>query len=123
MNLNNKLILEELEDNTILDDVNTAVASDNTDTPQLNDSEINNFNLGFVSDILNKFLDLFNNIKSYDDNPAVKADIRSILDSVSDDVAVNIGKLQEAIKLCTEDNSGDLIAQGQTEAQNVSKEE
>ena len=127
MELTKKLILEDLldelgvkSDETSLDNIIPDITSD-TDIPepQLTDTECDNFNLGIISDVLNKDLDLFNFIQSILQDKNIKEEVNQILLSVADDLALSIGKLQEGIKLAADDHNEDLITQGQDEVKDI----
>lgn len=127
MELTKKLILEDLLDEpdiesneTSLDNIIPDVTS-NIDIlePQLTEPECDNFNLGIISDVLNKDLDLFNFIQSILQDKNIKEEVNQILLSVADDLALSIGKLQEGIKLAADDHNEDLITQGQDEVKDI----
>lgn len=127
MELTKKLILEDLldepdikSDETPLDNSIPDVTS-NIDIlePQLTEPECDNFNLGIISDVLNKDLDLFNFIQSILQDKNIKEEVNQILLSVADDLALSIGKLQEGIKLAADDHNEDLITQGQDEVKDI----
>ena len=127
MELTKKLILEDLldepaikSDETSLDNIIPDVTS-NIDIlePQLTEPECDNFNLGIISDVLNKDLDLFNFIQSILQDKNIKEEVNQILLSVADDLALSIGKLQEGIKLAADDHNEDLITQGQDEVKDI----
>lgn len=113
-----KLILEELEELTA-----PVVETDAPLTPK----EKNNFQMGSVSDLLNAYLGLYNQINALLNDPALdEGDTRTIIESVGEDTAIVVGKLQEALKASADSNQSDLINQGAEEAQNItieSKEE
>ena len=127
MELTKKLILEDLLDDlsikseeTPLDNSIPDITSDiDISEPQLTDSECDNFNLGIISDVLNKDLDLFNFIQSILQDKNIKEEVNQILSSVADDLALSIGKLQEGIKLAADDHNEDLITQGQDEVKDI----
>ena len=127
MELTKKLILEDLLDDlgvkseeTPLDTIIPDVTSDiDIPEPQLTEPECDNFNLGIISDVLNKDLDLFNFIQSILQDKNIKEEVNQILSSVADDLALSIGKLQEGIKLAADDHNEDLITQGQDEVKDI----
>ena len=127
MELTKKLILEDLldeptikSDETSLDNIIPDVTSNiDIPEPQLTEPECDNFNLGIISDVLNKDLDLFNFIQSILQDKNIKEEVNDILSSVADDLALSIGKLQEGIKLATDDHNEDLIIQGQDEVKDI----
>lgn len=127
MELTKKLILEDLLDDLGVKSEETSLdntipdITNNIDIPepQLTDSECDNFNLGIISDVLNKDLDLFNFIQSILQDKNIKEEVSDILSSVADDLALSIGKLQEGIKLATDDHNEDLIIQGQDEVKDI----
>ena len=127
MELTKKLILEDLldepdikSDKTSLDNIIPDVTSNiDIPEPQLTEPECDNFNLGIISDVLNKDLDLFNFIQSILQDKNIKEEVNQILLSVADDLALSIGKLQEGIKLAADDHNEDLITQGQDEVKDI----
>lgn len=127
MELTKKLILEDLldepdikSDETPLDNSIPDVTSNiDIPEPQLTEPECDNFNLGIISDVLNKDLDLFNFIQSILQDKNIKEEVNQILLSVADDLALSIGKLQEGIKLAADDHNEDLITQGQDEVKDI----
>lgn len=127
MELTKKLILEDLldepdikSDETSLDNTIPDVTSNiDIPEPQLTEPECDNFNLGIISDVLNKDLDLFNFIQSILQDKNIKEEVNQILLSVADDLALSIGKLQEGIKLAADDHNEDLITQGQDEVKDI----
>ena len=127
MELTKKLILEDWldepdikSDKTSLDNIIPDVTSNiDIPEPQLTEPECDNFNLGIISDILNKDLDLFNFIQSILQDKNIKEEVNQILSSVADDLALSIGKLQEGIKLAADDHNEDLITQGQDEVKDI----
>lgn len=127
MELTKKLILEDLldepdikSDETSLDNSIPDVTSNiDISEPQLTEPECDNFNLGIISDVLNKDLDLFNFIQSILQDKNIKEEVNQILLSVADDLALSIGKLQEGIKLAADDHNEDLITQGQDEVKDI----
>lgn len=127
MELTKKLILEDLLDEpdiesneTSLDNIIPDVTSNiDIPEPQLTEPECDNFNLGIISDVLNKDLDLFNFIQSILQDKNIKEEVNQILSSVADDLALSIGKLQEGIKLAADDHNEDLITQGQDEVKDI----
>lgn len=127
MELTKKLILEDLLDQpdiesneTSLDNIIPDVTSNiDIPEPQLTEPECDNFNLGIISDVLNKDLDLFNFIQSILQDKNIKEEVNQILSSVADDLALSIGKLQEGIKLAADDHNEDLITQGQDEVKDI----
>lgn len=127
MELTKKLILEDLLDEpdiesneTSLDNIIPDVTSNiDIPEPQLTEPECDNFNLGIISDVLNKDLDLFNFIQSILQDKNIKEEVNQILLSVADDLALSIGKLQEGIKLAADDHNEDLITQGQDEVKDI----
>ena len=127
MELTKKLILEDLLDEpdiesneTSLDNIIPDVTSNiDIPEPQLTEPECDNFNLGIISDVLNKDLDLFNFIQSILQDKNIKEEVSDILSSVADDLALSIGKLQEGIKLAADDHNEDLITQGQDEVKDI----
>lgn len=114
MKLDKKLILEELVDET---------TNEPSEVTELTEDEINNFNSGLTSDVLNRCLDLFNFLEGSKNDTNVKPEVFSILNDISGDIALCIGKLQETLKLSTGDENKDLINQGQDDAQEIIKEE
>lgn len=126
MNLKKKLILEDLEDEAQVDPdliINAPVVETELETPTLTPEEESNFNLTTVSDILNKDLELYNFIKVFINEPNLKEDVKSVLESVADDLAISIGKLQECIKLSADDSSESLMTQGENEVEDIITEE
>lgn len=127
MELTKKLILEDLldepdikSDETPLDNSIPDITSNiDIPEPQLTEPECDNFNLGIISDVLNKDLDLFNFIQSILQDKNIKEEVNQILLSVADDLALSIGKLQEGIKLAADDHNEDLITQGQDEVKDI----
>jgi SpoU rRNA methylase family enzyme len=114
MELSKKLILEELEDEVEVS-VPDIIAETNS---KLTEEEKENFHIGTITDILNKYLETYSSIKSIIALPDIKEDIKEALNSVSDDTALIIGKLQECLKLSSEGNDSELIAQGEQEVKN-----
>lgn len=112
-----KLILEELEDEELTMEIPTEVKP-----VDLTPAEETNFHVSSVSDILNSYLQAYNQLNSYLTAPEFKEDIRSILESVLEDNAIIIGKLQEALKSSADEQQQDLMSQGGEEAQNISAE-
>lgn len=106
MVLDKKLVLEELEE-----------------APILNDEEKQNFNTSIVSELLNNFLSIFNSIQSYLADPNLDDIVKNLLDDISDDTALCVGKLQEIIKAATDEDKKEIIAQGQEEAQAIIQED
>ena len=49
-------------------------------------------------------------------------EVRQILSSIIDDLAITIGKLQEGIKIATDSHNEDLITQGQEDIKNITLE-
>lgn len=112
-----KLILEELEDEQLTMEVPTEIKP-----VELTPAEETNFHVSSVSDILNNYLQAYNQLSSYLTAPEFKDDIRSILESVLEDNAIIIGKLQEALKSSADEHQQDLMGQGSEEAQDISIE-
>lgn len=106
MVLDKKLVLEELEE-----------------APILNEEEKQNFNTSIVSDLLNNFLSIFNSIQSYLVDPNLEDTIKNLLDDISDDTALCVGKLQEIIKAAADEDTKEIINQGQEEAQAIIQED
>lgn len=114
MILKNKLILEELEDTEALEiEPDMIEGTIEEPSPDLTPEEETNFHFSSVSDILNRDLELYNLIGSIKVDPALSSDIHEVLESVQEDLAVSIGKLQECLKLCSESKVEDLITQGE----------
>lgn len=109
-----KLILEELEDEKLTMEVPTGVQP-----LKLTPDEEANFHVSSVSDILNNYLQAYNYLNSCLMAPEFKDDIRSILESVLEDNAIIIGKLQEALTSSASEPQQDLINQGAEEAQDI----
>ena len=122
MGLVKKLILEDLLDLDTSTDTDQTKPETEIVAPDLNEADTDNFNLGTISDILTKDLDLFNHIKAIIEDPNIKEEIRQILSSVIDDLAITIGKLQEGIKIATDSHNEDLITQGQEDIKNITLE-
>lgn len=109
-----KLILEELEDEELTMEVPSEV------TPvELTPSEEINFHVSSITDLLNIYLEAYNKLNSYIAAPEFKSEIKDILESVSEDNALIIGKLQEALKGSSEKHKEDLINQGAEDAQEI----
>lgn len=120
MQLTKKLILEDLlDDNTLEIPASEAETSETDDEPSLTPEEQSNFEVGTVSDLLNKYIDVFTNIKGVTCFPEMSETLRNILLSVSEDTAIIIGKLQEALKVGSSDEEEGLINQGQEAAQDI----
>lgn len=122
MELVKKLILEDLLDLDTPTDTDQTKPETEIVAPDLNEADTDNFNLGTISDILTKDLDLFNDIKAIIEDPNIKEEVRQILSSVIDDLAITIGKLQEGIKIATDSHNEDLITQGQEDIKNITLE-
>lgn len=124
MELKKKLILEDLEDEVVskpADEVNLKPTPTETEINLTPEEEVN-FHVGTISDLLNKDLELFNLINSIMTDSALKPEIHQVLESVSDDLAISIGKLQECLKVCSDDKDGQLINQGEKEVKNIIEE-
>lgn len=114
MVLDKKLILEELEDETLPDNINQET---------LSDDEKNNFNSNIVSDLLVNFLSIFNTNQSNLTDPNIKSEVKILLEDLSDDIALCIGKIQQALKQANPDDKEQLINDGEDIAQDLLKEE
>ena len=117
MELKKKLILEELEEPKELPDVIAPIEIPTEQPVELTPAEETNFHVGTVTDLLNRYLEVYSSIKSIAADELLNADVKGVLESVSDDTAVCIGKLQECLKLCSDGNDGELISQGEQEIQ------
>ena len=117
MQLTKKLILEDLLDDKTLEI--PAAEEAEVAEPTLTPEEQSNFEVGIVSDLLNKYIDIFTNIKGDICFPEMSETLRNILLSVSEDTAIIIGKLQEALKVGSSDEEEGLITQGQEAAQDI----
>ena len=113
-----KLILEELEDEKLTLETPTEV-----EPIKLTPAEEVNFHVSSVSDILNNYLQAYNQLNSYLTAPEFKEDIKNILESVLEDNAIIIGKLLEALKISADEHQQDLINQGLEEAQDINIED
>ena len=111
MNLKRKLILEEFDEDTPTEP-----------EVKLTPEEEVNFHVGTVSDLLNKDLELYNLINTLMSDPALRPDIHQALESVADDLAISIGKLQECLKMSSDEHDEILINQGEEEVKNIFEE-
>lgn len=124
INLKNKLILEDLEDNETLEiEPHMIEGTVEGPSPDLTPEEETNFHFSSVSDILNRDLELYNLIGSIKVDSALNPDVHNVLESVQEDLAVSIGKLQECLKLCSETKVEDLIVQGEDSVKDSSIDE
>lgn len=114
MNLKKKLILEELE---TLPDAIAPIEIPAEITPELTPAEDTRFHVGTVSDLLNNYLSVYSTLKSIIASPELNADVAAVLESVSEDTAICIGKLQECLKLCSDGKDGEKITQGEQAVQ------
>lgn len=115
MELKQKLILEELEEPKELPDAIAPIEIPAEQPVELTPAEETSFHIGTVSDLLNRYLDMYSSIKSISADELLDKDVKAVLESVSEDTAICIGKLQECLKLCSDGNDGELIAQGEQE--------
>lgn len=111
MDLKRKLILEGFDDD---DPVESEV--------KLTPEEEVNFHVGTVSDLLNKDLELYNLINTLMSDPALRPDIHQALESVADDLAISIGKLQECLKMSSDEHDESLMNKGEEEVKNISND-
>lgn len=117
MELKKKLILEELEEPKELPDAIAPIEIPTEQPAELTPAEETSFHIGTVTDLLNRYLDIYSSIKSISADELLDADVKGVLESVSDDTAVCIGKLQECLKVCSDGDDGELIARGEQEIQ------
>ena len=110
--LDKKLILEDVFDERGLEEPTTE-KEDNALTPE----EETSFHIGTISDLLNRYLELFSTLKAIAADEALDEGVKNVWESVSEDTAIAIGKLQGCLPLCANEKEGDLIAQGEEEAQ------
>lgn len=126
-----KLVLEELlDDEEIVEPVGadlTITRTDLDDTEELTDEERINFNVNLITDILKTELDVYSTLTAYLADDVVKDDARTVLESIADDIALVIGKLQSGFKSAAGD-AGDVVREGEdaieeiTPAENTSVE-
>lgn len=114
MTLDKKLILEELEDDEFIEPVNQE---------SLSEDEKDNFNANIVSDLLVNFLSIFNANQTNLIDPNIKPEVKILLEDLSDDIALCIGKIQQTLKQATPDDKEKLINDGEDIAQNLIQEE
>lgn len=107
MTLDKKLILEELEDTE--------------EQPVLSEEEKNNFNSNIVSDLLVNFLQIFNTNQTNLIDPNIKPEVKILLEDLSDDIALCIGKIQQTLKQANPEDKEQLITDGEDIAQNLIK--
>ena len=123
--LNNKLILEFLEDEDIAD---TSIEEpievkqeEPAPTPELSEPEKVNFVVSTLTELSQRVLDLFNYL-----TPLINTDMTSfnlseqnkdLLNSIYEDVSLVLGKVQQGIKDNCVDNIQNAIDDGQTQAQ------
>lgn len=91
MELKQKLILEDFED-------------EESQEVELTPEETTNFHVGTISDLLTKYLDVYSSLNSLIAGGELNGSINTALTSVSEDTAVIIGKLQECLKMCSNDS-------------------
>lgn len=110
-----KLILEELNNEELTMDIPSEV------TPiQLTPQETVNFHVGTVTDILNMYLQNYNTLNSYlADVYEYDEGVKEVLQSVLDDTAVIIGKLQGTLNISTGDSQTELIDSGAEAAKDI----
>lgn len=115
-----KLILEELEDEELTMEIPSQVSP-----VELTPDESKNFHVGSLSDILNMYLDNYNALNSYITAPEQYDEgVKQVLQSVLDDTAVIIGKLQGTLNLATGEEQSELINSGIDKVKDiVSKED
>ena len=114
--LDKKLILEGFDDENVIDQSTENV-------PELSEEEKNNFNSNIVSDLLVNFLSIFNTNQTNLLDPNIKPEIKILLEDLSDDVALCIGKIQQALKQANPEDTEKLINDGEDIAQDLIKEE
>lgn len=112
--MNQRLILEALEE---IDDIDSDAEKLNTDDQQLTDNEQINFEVSTITDLLNKHLDIYSTLTSLisqgDTDQNVSEKIKVILQSVSEDEAVIIGKLQQSLKEVSPEHIQDTMTVGE----------
>jgi hypothetical protein len=99
--LNKKLILEEL------------------DTPELTEEEKEHFNISLTGELLTQFLPLYALVNQYIESEDVDESIKLILQSINEDLALIIGKLQESVKEALPEEQADLVRQGEEDSQEL----
>lgn len=116
-----KLILEAFEDEELnkedIIEPDLVIDADKLDLDNqgLTEQEKDLFHSSLISDLLKQELDLFNLIKSYlnDPNDEIDEPVRLTLESVSEDVALSIGKLEQCLKEAVDEKTEELINQGE----------
>lgn len=112
--MNQRLILEALEE---IDDIDSDAEKLNADDQQLTDNEQINFEVSTITDLLNKHLDIYSTLTSLisqgDTDQNVSEKIKVILQSVSEDEAVIIGKLQQSLKEVSPEHIQDTMTVGE----------
>lgn len=114
MTLNKKLILEELEE---------EITEESAEQTTLSEEEKNNFNSNIVSDLLVNFLQIFNTNQTNLLDPNIKPEVKILLEDLSEDIALCIGKIQQALKEANPEDKEKLINDGEDIAQNLIEEE
>lgn len=123
-----KLILEGFEDEVVtqpMDPVENPLAVP-AETPtietELTPEEITNFNVGMVSELLNKLLDVYTEINNFALDPNLQEDLRNVIPEISEDLASIIGKLQGSFKVCAGDD-GEAVEAGEAEVTETKTEQ
>lgn len=121
-----KLVLEELlDDEEVVDPVDadlTITQDDLGDAEELTDEERINFNVNLITDILKTELDVYSTLTAYLADDVVKDDARAVLESIADDVALVIGKLQSGFKSAAGD-AGDVVREGEDAIEEITPTE
>ena len=125
-----KLILEAFEelDKEPIIEPDLVIDADKLDLEgdqELTAQEKDLFHSSLISDLLTKELDLFNTIKSYlsDPNDEIDELVKLTLESVADDAAVSIGKLEQCLKDAVDEKTEDLINQGEEDLETTEETE
>lgn len=110
-----KLILEELNDEELTMDIPSEV-----NPVELTPQETVNFHVSTVTDILNMYLQNYNTLNSYLANVyEYDEGVKEVLQSVLDDTAVIIGKLQGTLNISAGDSQTELIDSGTEAAKDI----
>ena len=125
-----KLILEAFEelDKEQIIEPDLVIDADKLDlddgNQELTQQEKELFHSSLISDLLQRELDLFNTIKSYlsDPNDEVNESVKLTLESVSDDTAIAIGKLEQCLKDAVDEKTEDLMSQGEEDLEETEME-
>ena len=132
--LSKKLILEFLEDTDVQDvpidalDIDTPIEEPievkqekPVATPLLSEPEKVNFIVSILTDLSQRFLDLFNYLTPIINNELDKDTLseqnKDLLNSIYEDISLTLGKVQQGIKDNSPENIAQAIDDGQTKAQ------